>query len=78
MPPLKYRLSVNIGETCTATCASYGVGCVEGAFPTTICQGAYVQAASPHLATSFVGYPPGCDYRGLNYDKMLPCEGKWD
>ena len=69
-----------LGETCTATCASFGLPCSDSAFPTTICQGQYMQASSPELEVAWPGWLTTavlCDagQTGLN----TPCtySGNW-
>ena len=47
---LSFKTSVVIGETCTATCASYGLACDEAAFPSTPCQGYSMMDGAPELA----------------------------
>ena len=69
---LSWQLSVVYGESCATTCAFYGLGCVEGAFPSTICQGKYVQATSPQLAWAFAGTTTICDGIGL-FDENTTC-----
>lgn len=68
--------------SCIETCAFYNLDCVEGAFPTTLCQGQSVQASTPEYAAEWAEFEPYCIEGGLNVDKNQPCTSErasfWD
>ena len=71
---ISWKRSVNLGESCIATCGNFGLPCAETGFPVNICQGQYLQDSNPALA-DWPAFPAGCDHGQFRSPINVLCVG---